>query len=373
MRIAILHTGGTIAMQAGPRGHAPDPAFPARLLAWIESNRALRGHDIAVRPLDPPLDSADAVPADWFALAGHVERAARRAAAVVVLHGTDTMAYAASAVSFLLAGLARPVIFTGAQVPWSMPGSDAAGNVAGALDCALDGRLREIAVFFGGRLLRANRCRKVDSEHRRAFDSPAWPPLARHDGRLRMAPAHLLSPGPARPLRAVSPPAAGAVLVKVFPGLPPRLVEAAAEAAGPAGLVLELYGAGTAATGDPRLLAAVRRIAATGVPVVGVSQCLRGCVRLGHYETGRRLRDAGVIDGADLTPEAALAKLTVLAARPAPAAPVAEAVQESWAGEIMVADHGGPEPGSGDSTTEAPGIAGHAALLAGDMSARHGG
>src|SRR5262249_17687458 len=149
-RILIVYVGGTIGMKPGPSGLVPSALFAEELVRWMGRRQYDFGApcDVAVHLLEPLIDSAEAVPANWRSVSTHGWANHDGWDGVVVLHGTDTLAYTASALSFLLIGLGKPVILTGAQVPFGFPGSDAEANIRGAVACALDGRIREVAIFF---------------------------------------------------------------------------------------------------------------------------------------------------------------------------------------------------------------------------------
>jgi L-asparaginase len=177
--LALIYTGGTIGMTKTAAGYAPMPDFPERLqamLAAVDADGNLPRYTLIRYP--QPIDSANATPADWQTIGRDI--AARYAAfdGFVVLHGTDTMAYTASALSFMLQGLRKPVIVTGSQIPLEAVRTDALQNLVGALQLAADGRLNEVAIYFGQRLLRGNRSSKLSTEALAAFASPNYPALA---------------------------------------------------------------------------------------------------------------------------------------------------------------------------------------------------
>jgi L-asparaginase len=332
-RILIVYVGGTIGMKPGPSGLVPSAVFAEELMRWLERDHDVRiSHDAAVHLLEPLIDSAEAVPANWRSVAHHVWANHDGCDGVVVLHGTDTLAYTASALSFLLIGLGKPVILTGAQVPFGFPGSDAEANIRGAVACALDGRIREVAIFFDGVLLRGNRARKSSTHIGDGFTSPHWPELARFNGRLDIAPNALLPVEPfPRPLPVAETEPVG--LLKVYPGISEQMIIAAADAH-PRGLVLELYGSGTAPALNRPVRRALETVTRRKTPMVGVSQCLHGEISPACYASSHLLRDAGVVSGHDLTAEAALAKLTYLNGLRTPFERLAGEIARPLAGEL---------------------------------------
>jgi len=333
-RILIVYAGGTIGMKPGPSGLVPSALFAEELKQWMGRQRDFGAHDFAVHLLEPLIDSAEATPADWRSVAQHIWANHDGFGGIVVLHGTDTLAYTASALSFLLTGLGKPVILTGAQVPFAFPRSDAEANIRGAIACALDGRIREVGIFFDGVLLRGNRARKSSGHIGDGFTSPHWPELARFDGILVIAPNALLPVDVGlqpRPLKAVETEPVG--LLKVYPGISDRMIIAAADAH-PRGLVLELYGSGTAPALNQSVRRALETITRRKTPLVGVSQCVRGEISQPSYASSHLLREAGVMSGHDLTPEAALTKLTYLHGLQTPFEQMAREIARPLAGEL---------------------------------------
>jgi len=311
--ILVLYAGGTIGMVPGRQGYTPGNALPDYVAEQTAGKPDLREHDWHIESMEPLLDSANARPADWHALARKLWQWQARADGAVVLHGTDTLAYAASLLSFLMLGYGRPVVFTAAQRPLGAEHSDAPANLLAALRCALLDELSEVALCFGGQLWRGNRVVKLGPSPEHGFASPHWPALG---SVARPTPfldhAALLKPRP--PCAQPAPRDAAQVgLLRLYPGMPAALVEAAG-AAHPQGLVLEMYGVGSGPGIDRDLCAALARLTASGTPVVAVSQCPWAAVReLGVYEAGQPFAQSGVIAGRDLTASAAFAKLHYLA------------------------------------------------------------
>ncbi len=299
-RIGVLYTGGTIGMAMRDGSLAPSGALAASLTRRL---RALHGDslDWQVATLDPVIDSADASPQTWHAIArGAIALADAGCAGVLVLHGTDTLAYSAAALAFLLHGLPVPVVLTGSMKPATDAGTDAWANVQGAVALLRQPGAQGVRLCFGGRALHPLRSRKWTTEDADAFRERTLPP--------QPAPRAV----PPWSLRQAWAPRRTAAL-SLHPGFAPELLDALREA-GVAGCVLGGYGNGTAPTGDARFLAALARARAAGMVLVVVSQCPEGRVVSGQYEAGRRLREAGVIDGGAMGVEAALAKLHALLA-----------------------------------------------------------
>ena len=291
--------------------------------------------EIELLEFDPLLDSADMVPADWERIATSIAERYPEVDGVVVLHGTDTMAFTASALSFLLDGLAKPVVVTGSQLPLVEVRSDARENLFAALQLAARDDLHEVCVYFNGKLLRGNRSTKVSASGYDAFDSPNEAPLGSVgvDVTLRSGAARPPQSGPLRvhPVRDVT-----VAALRLFPGIRAELLHNVLQPP-VQGVVLETYGAGNAPTREPALLDAVREATARGVVVVNCTQCLHGRVDMSGYATGSALLDVGVVSGADMTPEAALSKLIWLLSSDLPRAEVARRMQQDVRGELTLA------------------------------------
>jgi L-asparaginase len=338
-RVLLLHTGGTLGMRRGPDGsYAPAPGALAELLGRLPEldDPALPSIDLLEE--DPLLDSSDMRPADWQRIADTIVERAAGVEGVVVLHGTDTMAYTASALSFMLEGLDRPVVLTGSQIPLAEIRSDGRENLITSLLLATTPFLAEVVVYLGGAVLRGNRSTKVSVGGFDAFASPNLPPLADVGVDVQWR-RELLRPAglgreAAGPLRTTRLRDVSVVALRLFPGITGSILRQVLRDPVRA-LVLETYGSGNAPT-DPDLIAALAEATARGVVIVSVTQCLRGEVRMGDYATGRSLADAGVVSGGDMTAEAALTKLYVLVSQDLAAADVARA---------MLADHAGERSG----------------------------
>ena len=309
-KVLLAHTGGTIGMRRGARGYAPSPGHLAELLGRMPELADPRMPGIELVEFAPLLDSADMTPPDWTRIAEEVARRHDDVDGVVILHGTDTMAFTSSALSFLLEGLSKPVIVTGSQVPLVELRSDARENLVTSLQLAARPDLHEVCVYFSGLVLRGNRATKVSAAGFDAFDSPNELPLGRVGVDITLRPGAARPPQAAplrvRPLRDVT-----VAAVRLFPGMSARFLRHVLREP-LEGLVLETYGAGNAPTRDLELLRELARAVERGVVVVNTTQCLRGRVDMAGYATGAALAETGVVGGADMTPEAALSKLIYL-------------------------------------------------------------
>lgn len=307
-RVHVAYTGGTFGMVPTADGLRPGRGLAPLLQSKLPpaGRDGLPHWDLHEYPR--LIDSADAQPADWHRIATDIASHYDAYDGFVVIHGTDTLAFTASALSFALAGLRKPVVVTGAQVPLAQSRSDAAGNLEAALRIAGGAPLPEVMVCFGSRLLRGNRATKVSAEAFDAFDSPNHPPLGRVGIGIAIDRARLL-PMPAREAFELVPPTPREVLLlRLHPGLSAALLERLL-APSVAALVLQGYGAGNAPVGLPGFVDALAAASARGVVIVNVSQCAQGRVDPGLYATGTGLAAAGVVSGRDMTAEAALTRL----------------------------------------------------------------
>jgi L-asparaginase len=337
-RIYVAYTGGTIGMTATADGFAPTPGA---LRSLVDTLLAETGDELPVvhfDEFDPIIDSSNATPTTWFRIAESLFEQRDDFDGFVVLHGTDTMAYTASALSFLLPGFDRPVVVTGSQVPMSVARSDGRQNLIGALQIAARGDLREVCLLFGSKLLRGNRATKVDASGLEAFDSPSYPPLALLGAQIEVDP-RTTPVAPAGSPSLLSCGLAHVAAVRLFPGIEASVLDNICRPP-LQGLVIEAYGAGNGPADDPAFLAAIRTATAAGVVVVIVTQCLRGSVAPGAYATGSALLQAGATPGYDLTTEAALTKLAVLLGEGIPAEDVRVLMTTDLAGELTGAARG---------------------------------
>jgi L-asparaginase len=301
----LIQTGGTLAMQEDGESLSPTPGG---IDVVREVPSLARIADIESQNLFE-LDSGDLQPRHWIELARTVHFALERddVDGVVVLHGTDTMSYTASALTFLLGALPKPVVLTGAQKPLADVRTDARANLVDAvLGATLP--LPEVAIAFGSRLMRGCRTTKADAWAFDAFATPSCPALVEL-GLSVAAASHVRGRGKLRPLDERLEPRV--LVVRVAPGLDPSLLRGAIRA-GVKGLVLEGYGTGNLPSlPGSSLIPVIEEASSRGVPVVVVSQCLRGHVELSRYEGGAAAARAGAIDGGDMTVEAAITKMMV--------------------------------------------------------------
>jgi L-asparaginase len=312
-RILIIYTGGTFGMTYDRDG----VLVPFDFTYIVDQLPTLRNLALEITAIsfEKPIDSSNITIEHWKLIGTIIADQYEEHDGFVVLHGTDTMAYTTSALSFMLEGLTKPVVFTGAQLPISEPRSDARENLITALDIASaskDGKplVPEVSIYFDDELLRGNRSKKVESMQFDAFDSGNYPPLAKAGVKIDYNFSVIRKPGSANLLLRTNFEANVAIL-KIFPGINQEVVKAVLSVPELKGVVFETYGSGNAPTLD-WLLEELKKAIERGVVVLNVSQCPGGRVLQGRYETSKRLQQIGVISGADMTTEAAVTKLMLL-------------------------------------------------------------
>ena len=308
-KICILYTGGTIGMIRSPRGYVPDSASFRAVLDRLRSVYGEEMPDWELVEFDPLLDSSNVTVREWNKIGRAVAARYCEFDGFVILHGTDTMAYSASALSFMLEGLGKPVIFTGSQIPLSELRSDGVDNLVSSLLIAASGRVREVCLYFNGKLLRGNRATKRSADSFEAFESPNAPPLAEAGIEIRYAPETAPPVGGPLRLREFADVPVG--VIKVFPGIQFEIFEPIMTGS-LKGIVLETFGAGNIPSFGSALLPIIEKAYRGGTIITVCSQCIQGRVSLGAYETSSALKEIGAVDGKDMTTEAAFAKLYYL-------------------------------------------------------------
>jgi L-asparaginase len=312
----VIYAGGTIGMvhkRADDPKSSLVPGTWARLSQWVPQLHRLN-FDVHPLSITRPADSSDIAHAEWIEIAHLIHDHYDDHRGFVVLHGTDTMSYTATALAFMLRGLAKPVIVTGAQLPITAPRSDGIQNFMTALEIAAADAtgvplIPEVGLFFRDHLFRGCRTTKISSDRHDAFTSPNYPPLAHAGETMEVFGGRVRPPG--TKLEVKSQLTAGVLPIRVAPGLDPQLLEAIITRPEVRGIVLLTFGAGNAPT-KPELLRVIDQAIAMGKPIVNVTQCLSGRVRQGLYQTSAGLLDQGVISGFDMTAEAAITKLQLL-------------------------------------------------------------
>ncbi len=313
-RIMIIYTGGTFGMTYDANGVLVPFDF-SLILSQLPTLRNLF-LDLTVISFEVPIDSSNIQPDHWKMIGNIIFENYNEQDGFVVLHGTDTMSFTASALSFMLPGLAKPIIFTGAQLPISEPRSDARENLITALEIAsakANGKpiVPEVCIYFDYELIRGNRSKKVESMHFDAFESGNYPPLAKAGVKIDYNYAVIHQPNYDEALNLIQKVDTDISILKLFPGINQKTVMAILNTPDLKALVLETFGAGNAPS-NSWFIKSLKESIDKGLIVLNVSQCPGGMVTQGKYETSKALGDIGVISGGDITMEAAVTKLMVL-------------------------------------------------------------
>ncbi len=309
-QIYIAYTGGTIGMQQSSQGYIPVAGFMAKQLAGMPEFHRDEMPQYTIHEYDPLIDSSDMSPQHWQQIADDIKRHYDDYDGFVILHGTDTMAYTASALSFMFENLAKPVIVTGSQIPLAELRSDGQANLLNALHIAANYPVNEVTLFFNNQLMRGNRSTKSHADGFNAFTSPNLPPLLEAGIHIQVNNGVTVNMKPQGGFKvhSITPQPIG--VITMYPGISHEVIRNTLRQPVNA-MILLTFGVGNAPR-NPQLLAHLKEASQRGVIVVNLTQCLAGKVNMEGYATGCALAEAGVISGFDMTPEAALAKLHYL-------------------------------------------------------------
>ena len=336
--VLLIYTGGTIGMIENPETGALETFNFDHLLNHVPELKRFN-YNIATYQFNPPIDSSDMEPSDWAKLVEIISNHYEYYDGFVILHGTDTMAYTASALSFMLENLGKPVILTGSQLPIDMLRTDGKENLISAIEIAAaanpDGTsvVSEVCILFENSLMRGNRTTKINAENFNAFRSYNFPILA-HAGIHIKYETHLLrKPDPTRPMKPHYLLNASVLIFTLFPGIREEAVSAIFNAPGLRAVVMKTFGSGNAPQ-KPWLIRLLHEANKKGIIVVNITQCLTGTVEMERYQTGHQLLAAGVISGHDSTPESAITKLMFLLAHGLTVDEIRRQIDSDLAGEI---------------------------------------
>lgn len=338
--ILIIYTGGTIGMIENPVTKSLQPFDFTHLIDNVPKTKKLN-YEINNIQFHPPIDSSNMSPSHWVEIASSIEANYDDYDGFVVLHGTDTMAYTASALSFMLENLRKPVIITGSQLPIGEVRTDGEENLITALQIAAarngkgEPMVQEVAILFEDYLWRGNRSTKMSADYFNAFKSNNYPYLARIGLGIHFHEEALLRPGHTLPLKLHTAMSCDVMFVHLFPGITEQTLRHLLNTPDIKGLVLKTYGAGNAPT-DKWFVYLMQETVKRGIVVVNVSQCVNGGVHSKRYMTGNALSATGVISGHDITSEAAITKLMFLFGMNLPPEEVKTLFRRSLRGEVTV-------------------------------------
>lgn len=315
INILLIYTGGTIGMVKDFKTGSLKAFNFKNLLNQIPELQLLDCKIDTVSFKDP-IDSSNMKPEYWIQIAEIIETHYEKFDGFVVLHGSDTMSYSASALSFMLENLAKPVVFTGSQLPIGDLRTDAKENLITSIQVASmqqKGKpiVKEVCLYFEYKLYRGNRTTKLNAEHFQAFASSNYPDLAESGVHLKINNDHLFKPNLRKKLKVNKNLEENIALIKLFPGIPQTVLESIFNALNLKAVIIETYGAGNCTT-EKWFINLLKLAISNGIYIVNITQCSGGSVMMGHYETSSELKKIGVISGKDITTEAAVAKLMYL-------------------------------------------------------------
>jgi len=335
--VLIIYTGGTIGMINDPVSGVLVPFNFEQITDHVPELKRLN-YRLTVHSFDPLIDSSNMSPQIYKELALRIQRDYDRYDGFVILHGSDSMAYTASALSFMIENLDKPIIFTGSQLPVNGIRTDAKENLITALEIAADrgkgkAMVPEVCIYFDYKLFRGNRSFKYNSEKFEAFRSPNYPTLAEAGVYLKFNRNYILKPN-SEPVKFYTKLDSAIGILKLYPGISPPVVKSALSAECKA-VIMETFGSGNTST-EKWFLDLLREAIQEGKLILNISQCKVGTVELGRYETSRELKEMGVVSGYDMTFEAAVTKLMFLLGNFKSNKKIAEYLETDLRGELTV-------------------------------------
>ncbi len=336
--VLLIYTGGTIGMIENPETGALESFNFDHLLQHVPELKRFNCH-IATYQFTPPIDSSDMEPVLWAKLVHIINDNYEQFDGFVILHGTDTMAFTASALSFMLENLSKPVVLTGSQLPIGTLRTDGKENLITAIEiaaaCHPDGSpiVPEVTVFFENDLLRGNRTTKINAENFNAFNSFNYPILGHAGIHINYATDHIRRPDPTRPLKPHFLFDTNVIILSLFPGIQETIIDSVLHVPGLKAVVMRTFGSGNAPQKE-WLIKKLKEATDRGLVIVNISQCMSGAVEMGRYGTGLQLAEAGVISGHDSTVESAVTKLMFLLGHGLSPEEIRAKMNQCLAGEI---------------------------------------
>lgn len=340
-KILIINTGGTIGMVNSDESNPNSPLRPAK--SWDE---VAKNHPILDRfptdycQLETLIDSSDMQPNLWMDILSIIEKNYYNYRGFVILHGTDTMAYTASALSFMLKNLDKPVVLTGSQVPLITPRSDALQNLITSIQIAGNRiygvkNIPEVTICFRDELLRGNRARKIDATNYFGFSSPNYRPLGEIGCEIKINNKKVLEM-PKEEFYIDSSFNSNVIIFEIYPGFNPLYIKTITDAHPEIkGIVLKTYGNGNAPTSS-EFISILQEISEKNIAIINISQCATGAVKMGLYEASSALKALGVISGNDMTPEAAITKLMYLLGKNLSPLELKRQMESNMCGEVSL-------------------------------------
>jgi len=329
--IYVAYTGGTIGMRPSSQGFIPAAGFLSETLAKMPEFHRSEMPNFTIHEYDNLIDSSDMSPSDWQKIANDIQQNYQKYDGFIILHGTDTMAYTASALSFMLEDLGKPVIVTGSQIPLAQLRSDGQVNLLNALYIAANYPIAQVSLFFNNQLFRGNRSRKLDADGFNAFDSPNFPPLLKAGINIEVN-KNILGIDASKNLHVSQIESQPIGIVTLYPGISTDVIKNTLQQPVKA-LILLSFGVGNAPQ-NSSLLNQLSIADQQGIIVLNCTQCVRGKVNMSGYANGHVLREVGVVSGQDMTPEAALAKLHYLLSKDMPACHIKRQLIANLRGEL---------------------------------------
>lgn len=340
--ILLIYTGGTIGMIENPDTGVLEPFNFQHLKDNMPELRKL-GYAVSSIQFDPILDSSEMGPETWKKLVGIIADNYSKYDGFVILHGTDTMSFTASALSFMLENLSKPVILTGSQLPIGMLRTDGKENLITAIEIAAakeNGQpiVPEVCVFFENNLMRGNRTSKISADNFNAFRSYNYPALAHAGIYIKYDTTQIYHPVARKPFKPHYLLDRNIAILKLFPGISPRVIESILTIPDLKGVVMETFGSGNAPSQE-WFLKMLKEAVDRGLVIANITQCSAGCVEMHRYETGHKLLEAGVISGFDSTTESAVTKLMFLFGHGMTPDEVKDYMNCSLIGEVTISDN----------------------------------